>query len=372
MVTPILPRYMILVILSVILVNQVCYAQGLSEPYSTMFRSNAGGTCEYDTECLEAFNGIIRKHTLINHITDAPIIIDNILYCSTTDTKGKLIAINIGSGERIWEFLAEGYMETIPSYYDNIVFCGSSDHFIYALDANSGQLKWKFDMGIGPQTRSAIVINDGMIYITSLGNKLYCIDAKLGKMVWVHNIRSEITTSPVIINGKDIAFGDWDGVLYCINGITGEELWKVACEDMILDVLAIENTVYTGDFSGNIYAINGASKETIWQNGSFEEPDYFAASENILYLHDKGKLKAINSKNGDSIWSADSKISVYPAISDKIIYYSAFPNLMVAADKYTGNTIWQYEFDGRPLSPIVNNGMLYFGTQYKNAVYAIE
>jgi len=126
------------------------------------------------------------------------------------------------------------------------VFFGSSaDDTVRALDAATGEVKWRFTTG-GP-IRFAPQIATGRAYVTSDDGCLYCLDAATGKEVW--KFRGALKDDQVLGNGRMISrwpcrsgalvdggvvyvtAGMWpnDGVfVYALDAATGEQLW---CND---------------------------------------------------------------------------------------------------------------------------------------------
>ena len=47
----------------------------------------------------------------------------------------------------LWVFASDGTIESSPAVVEGVVYIGSCDGFLYALDAKSGRLKWKFKAG---------------------------------------------------------------------------------------------------------------------------------------------------------------------------------------------------------------------------------
>lgn len=48
------------------------------------------------------------------------------------------------TGELIWKFNAESSIEAAPIILDNTIYIGSLEGALFALDAKSGELKWKY------------------------------------------------------------------------------------------------------------------------------------------------------------------------------------------------------------------------------------
>ena len=63
---------------------------------------------------------------------------------------------------------------------DGVVYVGSYDTYIYALDAQTGQEKWKFKT-LGFPVTSSPAISDGVVYFSSDDTYLHALDAQIGR-----------------------------------------------------------------------------------------------------------------------------------------------------------------------------------------------
>src|SRR5512134_252340 len=52
-----------------------------------------------------------------------------------------------GTRAPLWTFATQGEIWGSPAVADGTVYIGSDDHFLYAVDTASAQLKWKFETG---------------------------------------------------------------------------------------------------------------------------------------------------------------------------------------------------------------------------------
>ena len=50
---------------------------------------------------------------------------------------------------------------------DGVVYVGSVDHHVYALDAETGELLWRYETGAG--VFSSPAVSDGVVYVGSYG-----------------------------------------------------------------------------------------------------------------------------------------------------------------------------------------------------------
>jgi outer membrane protein assembly factor BamB len=66
-------------------------------------------------------------------------------------------------------------------------------------------------------TVSTCAIHDGLVYAAELDGYVHCYDAKTGKLYWVYDLKAEVFSSPLCVDGK----------LYV--GTMGSDLFIFAC-----------------------------------------------------------------------------------------------------------------------------------------------
>ena len=76
---------------------------------------------------------------------------------------------------------------------------GSSDGSLYALDAISGSLKWKYSTGNA--VFSSPMVSGGLVVFGSLDNQVYALDALTGEKVWSYTTGAGVASSPNYSNG---------------------------------------------------------------------------------------------------------------------------------------------------------------------------
>src|SRR5438067_1255322 len=84
-----------------------------------------------------------------------------------------------------WKFKTERVIEawfSSPTVFDDTVYFGSDDRYLYALNALTGELKWKFKTG--DVVYSSPAVADGAVYVGSHDGYLYALDTKTGEERW--------------------------------------------------------------------------------------------------------------------------------------------------------------------------------------------
>ena len=83
---------------------------------------------------------------------------------------------------------------------DGLVLIGSEDFYVYALNASTGEVRWKYETGLGIASSPA-VLGD----LAAIGSKdgfLYALDVQTGQLRWKTEVGEVVTASPVITDGR--------------------------------------------------------------------------------------------------------------------------------------------------------------------------
>ncbi|MFC2071902.1 PQQ-binding-like beta-propeller repeat protein [Chloroflexota bacterium] len=103
--------------------------------------------------------------------TSSPTVTDNTLYIGSGN---KLLAIDLQSYQRRWEFETEGTIRSTPAVLDSTIYVGSKDGRLYALNTDSGEKLWDFITG--DEITSSPAVANGIVYVGSHDGNLYAIE----------------------------------------------------------------------------------------------------------------------------------------------------------------------------------------------------
>merc|ERR1711963_776142 len=82
---------------------------------------------------------------------------------------------------------------------NGVVLEGSSDNNLYAHDATTGKLVWKFKTK--DQVYGSVTVADGVAFVGSFDNSLYAVHASTGKLKWKHATKDSIESTPAVMGG---------------------------------------------------------------------------------------------------------------------------------------------------------------------------
>src|SRR6266852_4486299 len=132
-----------------------------------------------------------------------------------------------------------------PIVVDGIAYISAPLSVVYAVDAASGKLLWKFDPKIrldlaingsySARTNGGVAVWNGKVYVGTGDCRLIAIDAATAKQVWEATVcepsQTGITGAPHVAKGKILMGynGSDDGVrgaLIAYDAETGKEVWR--------------------------------------------------------------------------------------------------------------------------------------------------
>lgn len=136
-----------------------------------------------------------------------PIVVDGRLIVGLND-RDQLAAYDANTGAKLWSQFAEGPVRLPPAATkDHVYFC-SDDGFLYCVRVADGRLAWKFRGAPGPlhaignhrlvsawPARGGPVIRDDTVYFAAsiwplMGTFIYALDAESGSVRWVNDSTS--------------------------------------------------------------------------------------------------------------------------------------------------------------------------------------
>jgi len=239
-------------------------------------------------------------------------------------------------------------VKSSPAVADGIVYFGSFDNSLYALDARTGAMVWKY--ATGGYVYSSPVVANGIVYFGSNDNSCYALNASDGRFR-VKLTHREVLSSPAV-NGDTVYFASqrylvvmdgkarnwpmekpiryWWSRLYLARivppppGMTGL-LWatRLSYNNTNTSPVYADGYIYTtGD--NHVYQIETETYKITW---TFTTGGYMAASpclaSGVVYAGSQdGKLYALDAGSGEKIWDFNTggPIQGAPTYAKGIVY----------------------------------------------------
>ncbi|WP_170977390.1 outer membrane protein assembly factor BamB family protein [Halorussus salinisoli] len=253
--------------------------------------------------------------------TSATVVGDTV-FVESWDTN--VYALDAATGEERWRYDAPTAPPGEIHVYDGTVYIPSRDTTLYVVDASTGDERWRFEEITAGGPGIPAIAND-TVYVatpgaqTAAGNSVYALDVATGAVRWQFDEPRQ-TTTPIApdntTEARSTVFvaegpgeGSGEGVVYAINATTGEQRFRFdAPTSRTLGLAVADDTAYVGSIDGAVYAFSTKTGEERWQFEELSGPIAFvptAVPETVYIAHSDGNLYALDGETGRLRWQFD-------------------------------------------------------------------
>ena len=177
-------------------------------------------------------------------------------------------------GSAVWSFETGGRVYCSPAIApDGSIVCGSDDGSVYSLD-RSGSEQWRYSPG--GRVFAVMTQPDGRIFASGDFGVL-CLDAS-GFPVWHNPLDGRVAACPLMLPSGALLAGSVEGVLYALDGSTGEIEDSLGNEDGIYlpPVADSTGTLYFACDDGLLRSVEYVQESGFTENWSFRAEDGIA------------------------------------------------------------------------------------------------
>ncbi|HEY7098099.1 MAG TPA: PQQ-binding-like beta-propeller repeat protein [Terriglobales bacterium] len=355
-------------------------------PAQSMFHGNLAHTGVYDSAGPKQLGGVKWKFKAGGPIVTSPTLADGVVYIGAMD--GHLYAIDEETGKEKWNFKSRMPIASSAAIANGTLYFASSAGSLAAIDVATGKPKWtlpteyerKFEAKnlhgypSAAQTipdawdifTSSPAVANGKVYFGSGDGNVYAADAKSGVLQWKFPTKDVVHSSPAVVNGV-VYIGSWDSTLYAIDAETGQEKWSFkAGEDPVIhnqvgfqsSPTVVDGVVYIGCRDAHVYAIDAATGRKKWDYPTSKSwvigtP---AVYNGIVYVgtSDSSRFMALDAKTGRLKLNFDAKAYMFSsaAIAGDIAYVGDHNGRLYAVDVKTGKQAWEFQTEASKADPL--------------------
>ena len=344
-----------------------------------------------------------------SRLTASPVVADGRVY--VLDSEAHVYAYDANTGNPLWNTLIA------PVGEDNSILWGlwGEDHSIdptkgagggvafdngkvyatsgfgdvVALDARTGRVLWKTNLGI--PIINAPTANGGRVFVSTQDNHFYALAEDDGRKLWDHQGITEsagiMESTSAAVAGEYVMAPYSSGEIYALRVQNGRPAWNdmlthsgLATALSELDDIAgrpvvDRDIVYVISHSGIMAAISLNTGERLWARDISGIQTPWAAGDYVYVLTTEQQLLCLTRKEGKVKWIHQMQRWNDPEgkkgpinwagpvlVSDRLVMVSS-SGLAAAVSPYTGELLGRMEIpNGAFIPPVVANGTLYLYT----------
>jgi outer membrane protein assembly factor BamB len=190
---------------------------------------------------------------------------------------GHVYALDENSGRRRWSAETSGQVWSSPAIAGGRVYIGSADGYVYCVSLHDGSGQWRFattgaslessQFGYDRRTvESSPAVVNGVVYVGGRDGFLYAINADSGTLRWRFDHKASwVVTSPAVGNGVVYAGSSDNAFVQALDAETGAELWRTRTGGIVWSSPALSGqTIYVGDGIGRLHALDARTGAERW------------------------------------------------------------------------------------------------------------
>ena len=296
--------------------------------------------------------------------------------------------INLQSGEELIRSLNP------PVVIGDTIYFGSDDKNFYALDVESGYMRWVFKSGA--EINSIPYADKEQVYFGCKDGKLYALSRETGQEIWTFQTRSQINSQVQRYGDYIIFVGDSDAIYFL--SPDGEEQFKVynpgwlnytfLMADDIMYMGTGPNVDLVGPYDINkrefLWFLDYYDVEAVWYSFSAIRGDILYMGTADIYGGMYLGYHAYNRHTGELVWrqyrdgildfvnfeeewlyfwrNIDILDFMAPTVWRDLVIFTGGDRTARAFDAATGELRWEQIFNA-PVSsaPTLADGRVYFG-----------
>lgn len=285
--------------------------------------------------------------------------------------------------QTLWKYPTNDTFGSEPTIVNGVLYAASAQS-LYALNASTGTLLWRYD------STSSLVFADPIMSGHYVGG-FSIQNSSYGGFPWIFSSPYPgIYFSPNVYNGMIYSYS-LDSVC-ALNASTGSKIWGFLTNGTMVFTPTIDNnlvivTYMTNNWylNGSVYALDASTGSLAWQftpkTQFYASPDTSpTVADGVVFVgYNNGFQYAIDEATGKLLWSGGTQIwikagsesgngyaangHVTPAaIGNSRVYFGATSNdnssafNVYALDQNTGAKIWVYQMSCSVSGPVVLAG----------------
>ena len=218
------------------------------------------------------------------------------------------------------------------AYDDSTLYLGLKLRDVVALDRQTLRQKWLYNTEAG--IWAAPLLADGVLYVATINHFLHALNAETGQPIWEKpvNLEGLPGAAPLLYNGH-LYVGSYSHTLFKIN-LQGEIVGRYKANNWIWSTPTLyDGLLYLSDLSGSVHAVNPETMTAVWSvtpSPRGIRPAPVVTERYVIVAARDGVVYWLDRRDGATLFSRE--IADRPEILSDILYISANPQRGVPED----------------------------------------
>jgi len=201
---------------------------------------------------LDAKTGRTKWRFRSGPIESAPLLVGRILYFGSWDHKVYALNVRRRRHRLVWSRETDAQITAAVAYANNTVYVGTSGGRVYALNARTGQQRWRAEsfarFGRREYFYAAPAVAYGRVYLGNTDGTVYAYGATTGHLLWARQAGTYVYSAPAVWK-KMVFVGTWDGYFSALDARTGNFRWRYTAPAGVMGApTVLDGIVYFSTF----------------------------------------------------------------------------------------------------------------------------
>lgn len=153
------------------------------------------------------------------------------------DSKGRVVAFRSADGVVEWtQTLGAPVYATLAAFGQTVLVPTTRGQFV-ALDAESGQVRWRFALPDTTVRFSAAAVDDDVVYVGATDGVLRALAIHDGSVEWTAEVDGALAATP-LVTPSSVFVGGMDKKLYAFDRLTGALRWETELKGRVKSAMA--------------------------------------------------------------------------------------------------------------------------------------
>jgi outer membrane protein assembly factor BamB len=207
------------------------------------------------------------------------------------------IALERETGETAWTVDVES--DWTPLVHDGVVYIAASDE-LHALDAATGDYRWRVPLGRGPM--AALAWSHDAIVALVAPDEVWAINPADGQRVWGQSLGGSVGTATMAVDADRI-FVAIGSRLVRLDRSNGKVRWERTLPGVLSAPAVARDRVFVGSTSNALYAVDQSNGNVAWSFRVGGDVLGSSADKDVVYVASLDNvLRALKRGNGNQLW----------------------------------------------------------------------